>query len=105
VRKLQADGFTNLILRTSSELDLRDQAAVARFFKEEQRSTFSRRGKGRGIVANNSYPAEFIYDNLMIQVPNIIHHSWKNGVRKLLSSAVPASIPSSHPSRSRKNTS
>jgi len=84
VRKLQADGFTNLILRTSSELDLRDQAAVARFFEEERPEyVFLAAARVGGIVANNSYPAEFIYDNLMIQA-NIIHHSWKNGVRKLL---------------------
>ena len=84
VRKLQAEGFANLVLRTSSELDLRDQAAVARFFEEEQPEyVFLAAAKVGGIVANNSYPAEFIYDNLMIQA-NIIHHSWKNGVRKLL---------------------
>ncbi|MBT0654214.1 GDP-L-fucose synthase family protein [Geomobilimonas luticola] len=83
-RKLRGDGFTNLILRTSSELDLRDQSAVARFFEEERPEyVFLAAARVGGIVANNSYPAEFIYDNLMIQT-NVIHQAWKSGVRKLL---------------------
>lgn len=84
VRRLQADGFENLILRTSSELDLRNQAAVADFsHKEKPEYVFLAAAKVGGIVANNSFPAEFIYDNLMIQT-NVIHHAWLNGVKKLL---------------------
>lgn len=84
VRKLQAEGYGNLVLRTSSELDLRDQAAVARFFQDERPDyVFLAAAKVGGIVANNSYPAQFIYDNLMIQ-NNIIHHAWLTGVQRLL---------------------
>lgn len=84
VRRLQADGFDNLVLRTSSELDLRNQAAVADFFHTEKPEyVFLAAAKVGGIVANNSLPAEFIYDNLMIQT-NVIHHAWLNGVKKLL---------------------
>jgi GDP-L-fucose synthase len=76
--------LTNLVLRTSSELDLRDQRAVACFFKEEQPEyVFLAAAKVGGIVANSSFPAEFIYDNLMIQ-SNVIHQAWLNGVKKLL---------------------
>lgn len=83
-RKLRGEGFTNLTLRTSSELDLRDQPAVARFFVEERPEyVFLAAARVGGIVANSSYPAEFIYDNLMIQT-NVIHQAWKSGVRKLL---------------------
>lgn len=83
-RKLRREGFTNLVLRTSGELDLRDQSAVARFFEEERPEyVFLAAARVGGIVANNSYPAEFIYDNLMIQT-NVIHQAWKSGVRKLL---------------------
>lgn len=84
VRRLQADGFENLVLRTSSELDLRNQAAVADFFhKEKPEYVFLAAAKVGGIIANNSLPAEFIYDNLMIQT-NVIHHAWLNDVKKLL---------------------
>ena len=84
VRKLQAEGFTNLVLRTSAELDLRDQAAVRRFFADERPDyVFLAAAKVGGIVANNSYPADFIFDNLMIQT-NIIHSARESGVQKLL---------------------
>ena len=84
VRKLTAEGFDNLVLRTSAELDLRDQSAVARFFQEERPDyVFLAAAKVGGIVANNSYPAEFIYDNLMIQ-NNIIHQAHLAGVQRLL---------------------
>ncbi len=84
VRKLEAEGYGNLLLRTSSELDLRDQAAVAAFFRQERPDyVLLAAARVGGIVANNSYPADFIYDNLQIQ-NNIIHSSWKNGVRRLL---------------------
>jgi GDP-L-fucose synthase len=84
LRKLQAQGFSNFVLRTSSELDLKDQPSVARFFEEEKPDfVFLAAAKVGGIVANNTYRAEFLYDNLMIQ-NNIIHQSYLNGVKKLL---------------------
>ena len=84
VRELRREGFENLVLRTSSELDLRDQAATATFFREQRPEyVLLAAAKVGGIVANSSYPAEFIYDNLMIQ-NNVIHASYLNGVRKLL---------------------
>lgn len=84
VRKLQAAGYHNFLLRTSAELDLRDQAAVAAFFaKERPDYVFLAAARVGGIVANNSYPAEFIYDNLQIQ-NNVIHHAWLAGVKRLL---------------------
>lgn len=84
VRKLQAEGFENIITRTSSELDLRNQAAVADFFATEKPDyVFLAAAKVGGILANNTYRAEFLYDNLMIEA-NIIHSAYKEGVRKLL---------------------
>jgi GDP-L-fucose synthase len=84
VRRLEAEGYGNLLLRTSRELDLRDQAATAVFFaKERPDYVFLAAAKVGGIVANDSFPAEFIYDNLQIQT-NVIHHSWKAGVKRLL---------------------
>jgi GDP-L-fucose synthase len=84
VRKLEKEGFTNLVLRTSSELDLRNQAAAADFFQQEKPEyVFLAAARVGGIVANNSYPAEFIYDNLMIQ-NNVIHNAYLTGVKRLL---------------------
>lgn len=84
VRRLQSKGFNNLILRTSSELDLRDGSAVARFFEAEKPDyVFLAAAKVGGIVANNTFRAEFLYDNLMIQ-SNVIHESYRAGVKKLL---------------------
>ncbi|MGA7827870.1 MAG: GDP-L-fucose synthase [Geobacteraceae bacterium] len=84
VRKLQAEGYSNLVLRTSKELDLRNPAAVAAFFAEERPDfVFLAAAKVGGIVANNSYPAEFIYNNLMIQ-SNVIHQAYLSGVKRLL---------------------
>lgn len=83
-RALQKAGFTNIVTRTSSELDLRDQSAVADFFASEKPEyVFLAAAKVGGIVANNTYRAEFIYDNLCIQ-NNIIHHSYANNVKKLM---------------------
>lgn len=83
-RKLQQEGYTRLIQRSSTELDLRDQQAVNDFFQAEKPEyVFLAAAKVGGILANNTYRAEFIYDNLMIQ-GNIIHASWRNGVKKLL---------------------
>jgi GDP-L-fucose synthase len=84
VRKLQQEGYNNLLLRTSKELDLRSQDAVDAFFKENKPEyVFLAAAKVGGIVANNTYRAQFLYDNLMIQ-NNIIHSSYKHGVTKLL---------------------
>ena len=83
-RKLLADGFTNFVVKTSSELDLRNQEAVARFFEEEKPEyVFLAAAKVGGILANNTYRGAFLYENLMIQ-NNIIHSSYLNGVKKLL---------------------
>lgn len=84
LRRLTAEGYENLVMRTSSELDLRDQGAVARFFAAERPEyVFLAAARVGGIVANSSYPAEFIYDNLQIQ-NNVIHNSWLAGVKRLL---------------------
>jgi len=84
VRALMQKGFTNLVYRTSKEMDLRNQADVDEFFKNEKpQFVFLAAAKVGGIVANNRYRAEFLYDNLMI-VSNIIHAAYANGVTKLL---------------------
>lgn len=84
VRRLRADGFTNLVLRTHTELDLTDQAAVDAFFASERPEyVFLAAAKVGGIHANSSSPADFIRDNLAIQT-NVIHSAWKHGARKLL---------------------
>lgn len=84
VRKLQAEGFENLLLRTSAELDLRSQEAVDTFFKEHKPDyVFLAAAKVGGIVANNTYRADFLYENLMIQ-NNVIHSAYKHSVTKLL---------------------
>jgi GDP-L-fucose synthase len=84
VRKLEAEGYTNILSRTFSELDLKVQAEVEAFFKEEKPDyVFLAAAKVGGIVANNTYRAEFLYDNLMIQ-NNVIHQSYVHGVKKLL---------------------
>lgn len=84
VRKLQAEGYANLIMRTSTELDLRDQAAVADFFAREHPDyVFLSAARVGGIVANNDYSADFIYDNLMIQT-NVIHQAYRHRVKKLM---------------------
>lgn len=84
LRKLQADGFTNLVTRTSAELDLRSAEAVADFFAAEKPEyVFLAAAKVGGIVANNTYPADFLLHNLQIQ-NNVIHQCYVHGVRKLL---------------------
>jgi GDP-L-fucose synthase len=84
VQKLKTEGHVNLLVRTSSELDLLSQTAVADLFKiEKPEYVFLAAAKVGGIVANNTYPAEFIYNNLMIQT-NIIHSAHLTGVKKLL---------------------
>ena len=84
VRLLKSRGFDNLLLRTSAELDLRDQTATKEFFEAEKPEyVFLTAAKVGGIFANKEYPATFIYDNLCIQ-NNVIHQSHLNGVKKLL---------------------
>lgn len=84
VRKLQADGFDNIVVRTHTELDLTSQEAVNTFFKEEcPDQVYLAAAKVGGIHANNTYPAEFIYQNLMMEA-NVIHAAWKHDVQKLL---------------------
>ena len=84
LRALQAQGYSNFLLRTSSELDLRNQQAVADFFAQEKPEyVFLAAAKVGGIVANNTYRADFIYENLMIQ-NNVIHQAYVNGVQKLM---------------------
>ncbi len=83
VRKLQKEGYANLVLKTSAELDLRDQVKVADFFAAEKPDyVFLAAAKVGGIVANNTYRADFLYENLAIQ-NNIIHSSFVNKVKKL----------------------
>lgn len=84
MRALEKNGFRNIVHRTSRELDLRDQAAVEEFFQTEKPGyVFLAAAKVGGIMANNTYRGEFIYDNLMI-VSNIVHAAYKHGVSKLL---------------------
>jgi len=84
VRNLQAQGYTNIVTRTHAEMDLTDQAAVKAFFEQEKPDqVYLAAAKVGGIHANNTFPAEFIYDNLMVQ-GNVIHQAFLNGVKKLL---------------------
>lgn len=84
LRRLVADGHKNLTTRSRAELDLTDQKAVEKFFAEEKPEyVFLAAAKVGGIMANNTYPAEFLRENLLIQT-NVIHQSWKNGVKRLL---------------------
>lgn len=84
VRNLKAKGYGNIITRTHLELDLTNQSAVASFFDQEKPDqVYLAAAKVGGIYANNTYPAEFIYDNLMVQ-NNVIHQAFVSGVKKLL---------------------
>ena len=84
VRNLQAKGYKNIVTRTHAEMDLTDQAAVKAFFVQEKPDqVYLAAAKVGGIHANNTFPAEFIYDNLMVQ-NNVIHQAFKAGVKKLL---------------------
>src|SRR6201989_2281352 len=83
-RKLEKEGFNNILTRTSSELDLKDQAAVRAFFEKERPDhVFLAAAKVGGIMANNIYRGEFLYDNLMIQ-SNTIDAAYRSGVKKLM---------------------
>jgi GDP-L-fucose synthase len=84
VRELMRKGYTDLVVRTHHELDLTDQVAVRHFFETEKPTqVYLAAAKVGGIHANNTYPAEFIYDNLMMQ-SNVIHQAFLSGVKKLL---------------------
>lgn len=84
LRKLKSEGFTNFVTRTSKEVDLRNQVAVNTFFETEKPDyVFLAAAKVGGILANNTYRGEFIYDNLMIQ-NNVIHAAYVNNVKKLM---------------------
>jgi GDP-L-fucose synthase len=83
-RELERQGYNNIIAKRSSEIDLRDNHSVKQFFEEEKPEyVFLAAAKVGGILANNTYPAEFIHDNLLIQ-NNVIHQAYKNNVKKLL---------------------
>jgi len=83
-RRLQAAGFSNLVGRSLQDLDLRNQAAVAAFFdRERPEYVFMAAARVGGIKANSTFPAEFIYDNLMIQT-NVVHQAYRHNVKKLL---------------------
>jgi GDP-L-fucose synthase len=84
LRRLQAEGYSNLVVRSRQQLDLMRQAEVETFFKAEKPEyVFLAAAKVGGILANNTYPAEFIYENLLIE-NNVIHSSYEAGVKKLL---------------------
>jgi len=84
VRVLRAQGHTNIVTRSHAELELTDQAQVREFFRSERiDQVYLAAAKVGGIHANNTYPAEFIYDNMMVQA-NVVHEAWRNGVNKLL---------------------
>jgi GDP-L-fucose synthase len=84
VRALHAQGLTNIVTRSRAELELTDQAQVRAFFQSEHiDQIYLAAARVGGIHANNTYPAEFIYDNTMVQA-NVVHEAWRNGVHKLL---------------------
>ena len=84
LRNLEAKGFNNFVTRTHAELDLTNQAKVAAFFEQEKPDqVYLAAARVGGIHANNTYPADFIYDNLMVQ-NNVIHHAFLAGVKRLL---------------------
>jgi GDP-L-fucose synthase len=84
VRNLTAKGFTNIVMRTHSELDLTNQAAVQAFFETEKPDqVYLAAAKVGGIYANNTFPAQFIYENLMVQ-NNVVHQAFLTGVKQLL---------------------
>jgi GDP-L-fucose synthase len=84
VRVLRAQGHTNIVTRSHAELELTDQAQVREFFRSERiDQVYLAAAKVGGIHANNTYPADFIYDNMMVQA-NVVHEAWRNGVGKLL---------------------
>lgn len=102
VRRLEKEGYGNLVLKTSSQLDLRNQGQVEQFFSEEKPEyVFLAAAKVGGIVANSKHPADFMYDNMILEI-NVIHSAFVNQVKKLMFWAVPAFTPEWLPSRCRK---
>ena len=84
MRRLRSDGYENVLVRTHAELDLMDQRAVRGFFEQERPEyVFLAAARVGGIHANNTYPAEFIFQNLAIQT-NVLHESWRGGIKRLL---------------------
>jgi len=84
VRNLKAQGYNNIVTRAHAELDLCNQAQVKKFFEQEKPSqVYLAAAKVGGIYANNTFPAEFIYQNLMMEA-NVIHQAFAHGVTKLL---------------------
>ncbi|MDO9194279.1 MAG: NAD-dependent epimerase/dehydratase family protein, partial [Undibacterium sp.] len=84
VRALKKRGYTEIITRTHDELELTNQEQVRDFFSEEAiDEVYLAAARVGGIYANNTFPAEFIYQNLVVQT-NVIHEAWRNNVRKLL---------------------
>lgn len=103
LRKLRKAGYASLITRASSELDLRDQAAVNRFFEAERPDyVFLAAARVGGILANATYPAQFIYDNLMIAT-NVIHSAYAHGTTKLLNLGSSCIYPRRAPQPLREN--
>ena len=94
VRELQKRGDCKIITKTRSELDLLDQSKVKKFFQEERPDqVYMAAARVGGIHANNSFPAEFIYENLMVEA-NVIHEAWSVGVQSFFSSVLAVYIPS-----------
>jgi GDP-L-fucose synthase len=97
IRKLHASGYSNIITKTRSELDLLDQSAVAAFFtKNKPEYVFFAAGKTGGIYANNTYRADFIYENIMMQ-SNVIHQSFLNEVQRMIFCACSCIYPKNCP--------
>ncbi len=104
LNNLKSRGYTNFVLRTHSELDLKDQLAVARFFEDEKPDyVILAAAKVGGIVANNKYRADFIYENLMIQ-NNVIHQAYLNNVKKLVFLGSTCIYPKEAPQPMTENT-
>src|ERR1700693_3656829 len=84
VRRLRQMGYRNLLLRTHRELDLQEASGVERFFAQAQpQYVFLAAARVGGILANDSFPADFIFDNLLIEA-NVVHQCWRSGVERLL---------------------
>ena len=84
IRELNKQGYINIITRTSKELDLRNQVEVNRFFEQEKPEyVFLAAAKVGGIIANSKHPADFMYDNMILEM-NVIHAAWQNNCKKLL---------------------
>jgi len=103
-RQLQQQGFAHTLTVSRSELDLRDSQRVGEWFERHQPEyVFLAAAKVGGIVANSTYPVEFLQDNLQIQI-NLIHHSYRTGVKKLLFLGSSCIYPKFAPQPIRKNT-